>query len=371
MIEPDVPIGKVGWADGNTREVRHSTKLTAVPESPLVQIATLAESMPGSIELCYGESDLPTPAFIINAANLAALGGHTFYTHTAGYRELRQAIADKVADLHSASYDDSEIMCTVGASMAIFAAVRACVGPGDNAVIVTPAYAIYSNAVTMFGGEPRSVQFDVDRIRDSIDDNTRMLIVNSPSNPTGTMLSVDDQRALLALADERGIRLLADDVYEHTTYDTPLAPSFARISEDKERLIVVNSFSKTYCMTGWRLGWAQASQSMIRAMTTGVEFMTSNATAPVRRILCILRSRRSDRFGIARCRYASRDGSRTCSRICVRPRRRRASSPMLRFERTDDRGKLRSPGGILLGDLLNAKSQAADADVRRRIRRRS
>ncbi len=255
--------------------------------------------------------------------------------------------------------------------MAIFAVVRACVGPGDNAVIVTPAYAIYSNAVTMCGGEPRSVQFDVDRIRDSIDDNTRTLIVNSPSNPTGTMLSVDDQRALLALADERGIRLLADDVYEHTTYDTPLAPSFARISEDKERLIVVNSFSNTYCMTGWRLGWAQASQSMIRAMTTGVEFMTSNATAPVRRILCILRSRRSDRFGIARCRYASRDGSRTCSRICVRPRRRRASSPMLRFERTDDRGKLRSPGGILLGDLLNAKSQAADADVRRRIRRRS
>jgi aspartate/methionine/tyrosine aminotransferase len=265
-------------------------ELTAVPESPLVRIATLAESMPGSIKLCYGESDLPTPQFIIDAAKRAAVTGHTFYTHTAGYRELRQAIADKVSDLHAVQYDVSEIMVTVGASMAIFAAIRACVGPGDNAVIVTPAYAIYANGVTMCGGEPRTVPLDastagftldIDRVRNEIDDNTRMLIVNSPSNPTGWMLTSDEQRSLLDLAGERGIRVLADEVYEHMTYELPIAPSFARIAEDKERLIVVNSFSKTYCMTGWRLGWAQASASTIRAMTTGVEFMTSNASAPV------------------------------------------------------------------------------------------
>ena len=265
-------------------------ELTEVPESPLVQIATLAESMPGSIKLCYGESDLPTPAFIIDAASRAARGGHTFYTHTAGYRELRQAIADKVSALHGVVYDDSEIMVTVGASMAIFAAIRACVGPGDNAVIVTPAYAIYANAVAMCGGEPRSVplessrgefSLDIARIRGAIDGNTRMLIINSPSNPTGWVSSPDEQRALLELAAEHDIRLLADEVYEHMAYETPVAPSFACVAEDKERLIVVNSFSKTYCMTGWRLGWAQASPEMIRVMTTGVEFMTSNASAPV------------------------------------------------------------------------------------------
>jgi aspartate/methionine/tyrosine aminotransferase len=262
----------------------------AVPESPLVQIATLAESMPGSIKLCYGESDLPTPRFIIDAANRAALDGHTFYTHTAGYRELRHAIADKVSALHGVHYDDSEVMVTVGASMAIFAAIRACIGAGDNAVIVTPAYAIYANGVTMCGGESRFVPLeaptggfalDIDRVRNAIDDHTRMLIVNSPSNPTGWMLTTGEQRALLHLAAERGIRLLADEVYEQMTYEMPIAPSFARVAEDKEHLIVVNSFSKTYCMTGWRLGWAQASETMIRAMTTGVEFMTSNAAAPV------------------------------------------------------------------------------------------
>src|SRR5829696_6211889 len=113
-------------------------ELTAVPESPLVQIATLAESMPGSIKLCYGESDLPTPAFITEAAHRAALDGHTFYTHTAGYAELRQAIVTKARDLHGVAYDETEVMATVGASMAIFAAIRAYIGPGDNAVIISP-----------------------------------------------------------------------------------------------------------------------------------------------------------------------------------------------------------------------------------------
>src|SRR5678809_1281014 len=121
-------------------------ELAAVPESPLVQIATLAESMPGSIKLCYGESDLP--------------------------------IAAKVHDLHGVKYDGSEIMVTGGASMAIYAAIRAGIGPGDNAVIISPAYAIYANGVTMCGGEPRFAPLarsgagfvlDLDRVRDAID----------------------------------------------------------------------------------------------------------------------------------------------------------------------------------------------------------
>ncbi|MGH9221512.1 MAG: aminotransferase class I/II-fold pyridoxal phosphate-dependent enzyme, partial [Vicinamibacterales bacterium] len=101
------------------------SELTGVAESPMVQIATIAESMPGSLKLCYGESDMPTPAFICEALDQAARGGHTFYTHTAGATELRQAIADKVFELHQARYAVPEIMATVGASMAIYAAIRA------------------------------------------------------------------------------------------------------------------------------------------------------------------------------------------------------------------------------------------------------
>jgi len=106
-------------------------------------------------------------------------------------------------------------------------------------------------------------------------------MVNSPSNPTGWMITREEQAALLELAEAHDLRVLADEVYERITYDVDVAPSFARLAANKDRLIVANSFSKTYCMTGWRLGWAQASAPMIGAMTTGVEFMTSNATAPV------------------------------------------------------------------------------------------
>jgi aspartate/methionine/tyrosine aminotransferase len=273
--------------------VKLREEILNVAESPMVQIATIAESMPGSLKLCYGESDLPTPAFICDAADAAARAGHTFYTHTAGYRELREAIANKILDLHQVRYDVPEIMATVGGSMAIYAAIRAFVGRNDNAVIISPAYAIFSNGVRMAGGEPRAASLalhgdrfvlDLDRVHAAIDANTRMLIVNSPSNPTGWVINEDEQRALLELAERHGLVILADEVYERLTYDSPIgaiAPSFARAVDNRERLIVVNSFSKAYNMTGWRLGWAQSSERTIKTMYKAVEFMTSNPTAMV------------------------------------------------------------------------------------------
>ena len=265
-------------------------ELSAVVESPLVQIATAAEAMPGSIKLCYGESDMPTADFICRAADAAARAGHTFYTHTAGTPELREAITGKIRELQGVSYRPSEVMATVGGTMAIHLALRAFVGRGDNAVILSPAYAIYVNSVAMSGGEPRLVplsangaQFslDIERIERAIDAHTRMLVVNSPSNPTGWMMTDDEQRALAALAARHAITVLSDEVYERLTFDTPIAPSMARCIDDKDRLIVVNSFSKTYNMTGWRLGWAQASESIIRTLYKAAEFITSNPTSIV------------------------------------------------------------------------------------------
>lgn len=268
------------------------THLHGVIESPMVQIATIAESMPGSLKLCYGEADRPTPPFICDAAHDAARGGHTFYTHTAGYTELRQAIAEKIFELHRVQYSPAEIMATTGATLAIYAAIRACVGAGDNAIIISPAYAIFANGVIMAGGEPRPVplsltgdrfHLDLDRVRARIGRGTRMIIVNSPSNPTGWVITEEEQRALLALADENDLVVLADEVYERFTYDAPIAPSFARLEMSRDRLIVVNSFSKTYNMTGWRLGWAQTSPAAIKTMYKAVEFITSNPAAMTQR----------------------------------------------------------------------------------------
>jgi aspartate/methionine/tyrosine aminotransferase len=267
-------------------------EVLSVAESPMVQIATAAEAMPGALKLCYGESDMTTPEFICRAATEALAEGHTFYTHTAGYAELREAIARKVLELHGAEYRPSEIMSTVGASMAIYVAIRLCVGPGDNAVVITPGYAIFTNGVILAGGEPRPVPLaqdgtrfvlDLDRVEHAIDRNTRLLVVNSPSNPTGWVITEDEQRALYELASRHDLAILADEVYERLVFGAAVAPSFARIAADRDRVIVVNSFSKTYNMTGWRLGWAQSSERVIREMYKAAEFMTSNPAAMAQR----------------------------------------------------------------------------------------
>jgi aspartate aminotransferase len=181
-------------------------------------------------------------------------------------------------------------MSTVGASMAIFTAIRACVGRDDNAVVISPAYAIFASAARLCGGEPREVPLardgprfclDVDRVRRAIDSKTRMLIVNSPSNPTGWVATVNEQRALYELAERHDLMILADEVYERLVFDRPIAPSFACVAADRDRVVVVNSFSKTYNMTGWRLGWAQGSEPFIRLMYTAAEFITSNPAAMV------------------------------------------------------------------------------------------
>lgn len=270
--------------------MRFTPEVAGVTESPMVQIATIAESLPGAIKLCYGESDQPTPSFICEAATAAMRAGHTFYTHTAGYPELREAIATKVHELHGVEYRPSEIIGTVGATAAVYTAVRAVITRGDNAVIIAPAYALFANAVIMAGGEVRVVpldrrgsrfQLDLDRVQRAIDASTRLLIVNSPSNPTGWVTSGAEQQALCDLAERHDLVILADEVYERLAYNAPIAPSFARVAPDKDRVIVVNSFSKSYNMTGWRLGWAQAGERTIRMMYKAAEFITSNPAAMV------------------------------------------------------------------------------------------
>jgi aspartate aminotransferase len=295
--------------------VRFRPELLGVVESPLVQIATAAEAMPGALKLCYGESDMPSPEFICRAAYDASRAGHTFYTHTAGSPELREAIASKIFELHGVTCRPSEIMSTVGASMAIYLAVRALVGAGDNAVVIAPSYAIFSNAVVMAGGEPRPVplaldggrfRLDIDRVRAAIDPATRMVVVNSPSNPTGWQMTGEEQRALYDLAERHDLMILADEVYERLVYDGPLAPSFARVVPNSERLIVVNSFSKTYNMTGWRLGWAQGSERTIRLMYKAAEFMTSNPAAMVQQAGIVAMRDGESYVGELRDHYAKR-----------------------------------------------------------------
>ncbi len=272
--------------------MQYSKQALEAKDSLIRQISMLAEKVDKPYKLYFGESDMTTPEFICRAAYEALQQGHTFYTNTAGYPELRESIAKKFNEVHGVEYRPSEIVCTAGAVMAIHMAIRSCVDPGDNVVLITPTWPVFSSILTLFGAEARPVplqeteggfSLNIDRVREAIDKRTRMLIVNSPSNPTGWVISVDEQRSLWELALKHDFVILADEVYDRIVFDRPVAPSFAKIATDKEHLAVVNSFSKTYNMTGWRLGYALVSESMARLMTKLGEFIISNPSAMVQR----------------------------------------------------------------------------------------
>jgi len=272
--------------------MKFRSEVLDVKESPLVQIAMAAETVPNPYRLYYGESDTPTPEFICRAAYEASLAGHTFYTDPSGYEELREAIVEKFRELQGVKYKPSEVTVTVGASQAISLSIRTFIGPGDNAIVVYPAYSIFGATVTLFGGETRPVslvrdgprfRLDLDRIREAIDSQTRMLIVNSPSNPTGWVMTRDEQQALWDLAVRHDFVILSDEVYDRLVFNQPVAPSIAQIATDHDHVIVVNSFSKTYNMTGWRLGWAMASERIISLLAKVEEFNTSSPPAMIQR----------------------------------------------------------------------------------------
>src|SRR5579884_2264040 len=272
--------------------MQYSKQAVAAKDSLIRQISVVAEQFKKPFKLYFGESDMTTPAFICDAAYEALKHGHTFYTNTAGYLELRQGIAAKFKEVHGVEYKPSEIVCTGGAVMAIHMAIRGCVDPGDNVIVVTPTWPVFASIITLFGAETRAVPLqetatgfalDIDRIREAIDDRTRMLILNSPSNPTGWVISESEQRALWELALKHDFTILADEVYDRIVFDRQVAPSFARVATDKDHLVVINSFSKTYNMTGWRLGYALTNEKLAALMTKLGEFIISNPPAMVQR----------------------------------------------------------------------------------------
>jgi aspartate/methionine/tyrosine aminotransferase len=272
--------------------MRLSRPAIEAKESLIRQIGNLAERVDRPYKLYFGESDLPTPEFICQAAYEAMRSGHTFYTPTAGYMDLRKAIAEKFEQVHGVHYEPTEVICTAGAVMAISHAIHALVEPGDNVVIVEPGWPVFASILTLIGAESRSAplrrtnggfELDIDQVRSVVDARTKMLIVNSPSNPTGWIISEAEQKALWELALEHDFVILSDEVYDRIVFDRPVAPSFANVATDKDHLVVVNSFSKTYNMTGWRLGYALTGERLTKLMTKLQEFVVSNPAAMVQR----------------------------------------------------------------------------------------
>ena len=239
------------------------------------------------INLVVGEPDFDTPTHIRQAASAAIERGETRYTQNAGTPELRKAIADKLARENGLTYNANQILVTSGAKSAIFNAFAATLGAGDEVLIPAPYWVSYPDMVLACEGEPvtlacpeeNAFKLTPAQLRGAITERTRWLLLNSPSNPTGASYSAAELRALAdVLLDHPHVLLMTDDIYEHIRYESLNNPHILAIEPAlTERTVVVNGVSKTYAMTGWRIGYAAGPTDLIGAMATLQSQSTSNA----------------------------------------------------------------------------------------------
>lgn len=246
-----------------------ATKLPRVGTTIFTTMSQLAAEH-SAVNLGQGFPDFDVPPFLVEALAQAMREGHNQYAPMAGVPALREAIAEKAAGLYGARVDaGSDITVTSGATEAIFCAVHAAVCTGDEVIVLDPCYDSYEPAIDLAGARAVHVQlvepdFHVDwqRVREAITPRTRMLIVNSPNNPTGAVFSAADLDALAAILRETRVLLLSDEVYEHIVFDGAVHQSVLRHPELAARSFVVSSFGKTYHCTGWKLGYCIAPPAL-------------------------------------------------------------------------------------------------------------
>jgi aspartate/methionine/tyrosine aminotransferase len=249
--------------------------------------------MDGVLRLHFGESNMPTPSYLKEAAYQAMNEGYTFYTENAGLPGLREAIADKYNQLHQVDLNPhDEMVVTASGVQALNVSIRCVIDPGDEAIVLTPNWPNASAIVSLFGGYPSEIplawngerfEIDFDRLEAALTPNTKLLVYASPSNPLGWVAKLKDQQALLDFCRRNKLWLLADEVYERIYYSGPVAPSILRLCTRDDAVIVVQSFSKSFCMTGWRLGWLVARQDLAKKATQLNEFIVSHAPSMVQR----------------------------------------------------------------------------------------
>lgn len=249
--------------------------------SPILMLAARAGELKAAgknvISLSIGEPDWDTYENIREAAIASIRAGQTKYTPPAGIPELRKAIAEQAAKDLGVSYDFTQVTVSSGAKFVLFAALQAMVNPGDEVILVAPFWASYSTMVELADGTPRiavcdeTVDFKLtpEILLKAITPKTRVILLNSPSNPTGKVYTRDELAALARVfRDHPQIAIISDDIYNRLSFDSKIAPHLLHVAPElKDRVIVLNGASKSYSMTGWRLGWALGPKEVITAMS--------------------------------------------------------------------------------------------------------
>jgi aspartate aminotransferase len=270
-----------------------ASSIDHVPHSRIREIGELAMSMDGVLRLYFGESNLPTPEYIKRAAMQAFADGFTFYSENAGLPSLRRAIAASYRRLQGVDLDpETEIVVTASGVQALQVSLRALLDPGDEALVLTPAWPNGSSIVAMASAvavqipQPlRGARYavDFDALEHAVTPRTRLLLYTSPSNPLGWVATGADQQQLLDFARRHRLWLVADEVYDRLYYagralGEPV-PSILRKATREDAVAVIHSFSKSYCMTGWRVGWLVARRDLAQKTTQLNEFIISHAAS--------------------------------------------------------------------------------------------
>lgn len=269
-----------------------SSRCTGISPSATLSVNTRAKQLRAEGKHVYGfavgEPDLPTPEYICDAAREALTLGLTRYTPVCGTPELRQAIAQKLARDNGLHYDPKEIIVSNGAKQALLNAFVAILNPGDEVLLPTPCWVSYPEMIRMAGGVPIAVRTkenegflpSLAQLRKKTTPRTKAIVINSPNNPTGCVYPPELLREIAEFAVEKEIYVISDEIYERLIYDGQTHVSIASFGEQiRRQTVVVNGLSKTFAMTGWRMGYAAASEDIVRAMEAYQSHATSNANS--------------------------------------------------------------------------------------------
>lgn len=282
--------------------------------SRIREVANAGMGVEGVLPFWFGEPDQVTPSFIREAAHASLDAGETFYASNFGIPPLREAIAAYMSRLHG-PVDAQRVGVTSSGVSALMLLTQMIVNPGDRVVAVTPLWPNLVEIPRILGAEVVTVplrfgqtwELDLDQLLDALTPGTRAVLINSPNNPTGWTITAAQQEQLLAHCRRHGIWILADDVYERLVYDGPsCAPSFLDIATAEDRLVCAHSFSKSWLMTGWRLGWVVTPPAMMADLGKLIEYNTSCAPVFVQRagIVAIERGEEVIEQAVARYRAA-------------------------------------------------------------------